>query len=51
MAVWVAISVALACLCIGFAVSTWANGASSSDLEAENFHLLIENERLKRGMH
>lgn len=49
MAIWLAVSIALAALTVGYAVACWANCASQSDLENENFHLEIENERLKRG--
>jgi ABC-type spermidine/putrescine transport system permease subunit I len=35
MAVWIALSIALACLCIGFTVACFAFGDARSDLEQE----------------
>lgn len=49
MALWIAISASLACLCIGYGLACWTGGAAQSDLEEMNWRLEIENARLKRG--
>jgi len=49
MALWVGISISLTCLVLGYAIACWVTSATQSDLEEENWHLEIENARLKRG--
>lgn len=49
MALWLGISIALACLVVGYATACWMEGSSRSDLQQTNFVLEIEIARLKRG--
>jgi hypothetical protein len=49
MALWVGVSLAVACLCIGFAVAVGSLGVANSELASENHKLMIENARLKEG--
>jgi hypothetical protein len=51
MALWVGISIALACLLIGYALASWAGDASQQDLEQENRLLEIQVASLKRSGH
>lgn len=51
MPLWVAISISLACLCVGYGVACWTEGSSRSDLEHDNFRLEMELARCKRGVH
>jgi len=48
MALWVAISISLACICLGFGLAVFAFGDARSDLEQELRIAEIENARLRR---